>query len=160
MFGHPQGNLSSLFDRNYKGFNIIFFENFEIFSDSFSITISYPKVLIPFIWRKPVSCRRVTLPAERKKKHWPQPAFAHALIVSPWLCEPFTDTDRIWSRRSDRNVSFHLTKLFSLGPMICILLTNTITKLAVALPWSLQLECTFHWARGFSEISNRNFCSM
>ena len=33
------------------------------------------------MWRKPVSCRRVTLPAERKKKHWPQPAFAHALIV-------------------------------------------------------------------------------
>ena len=60
--------MSSLFDRNYKGFNIIFFENFEIFSDSFSITISYPKVLIPFIWRKPVSCRRVILPAERKKK--------------------------------------------------------------------------------------------
>ena len=144
----------------YEGFNTIFFENFEFFSDSFSITISYPKILIPFIWRKPVSCRRVTLPAERKKKHWPQPAFAHALIVSPWLCEPFTDTDRIWSRRSDRNVSFHLTKLFSSGPMICILLTSTITKLAVALVWSLQLECTFHWARGFSEISNRNFCSM
>ena len=119
-----------------------------------------PKVLIPFIWRKPVSCRRVTFPVEREKKHWPQPAFAHALTVSPWLCEPFTDTDRIWSRRSDRNVSFHLTKLFSLGPMICILLTNTTTKLAVALVWSLQLECTFHWARGFSEISNRNFCSM
>ena len=65
----------------YEGFNTIFFENFEFFSDSFSITISYPKILIPFIWRKPVSCRRVTLPAERKKKHWPQPAFAHALIV-------------------------------------------------------------------------------
>ena len=47
MFGHPQGNLSSLFDRNYKGLNIIFSENFEIFSDSFSITISYPKMLIP-----------------------------------------------------------------------------------------------------------------
>ena len=81
MFGHPQGNLSSLFDRNYKGSNIIFFENFEIFSDWFSIAIWYPNVLIPFIWRKPVSCRRVTLPAERKKKHWPQPAFAYALIV-------------------------------------------------------------------------------
>ena len=35
--------------------------------------------------------------------------------------------------------------------MICILLTSTITKLAVALVWSLQVECTFHWARGFSE---------
>ena len=34
---------------------------------------------------------------------------------------------------------------------MCILLTSTITKLAVALVWSLQLECTFHWARGFSE---------
>ena len=61
------GNLSIFFDRDYKGFKIIFFENFEIFSDSFSITISYPKILIPFIWRKPVSCRRVTLPGERKK---------------------------------------------------------------------------------------------
>ena len=66
--GHPQGNLSSLFDGNYEGFNTIFVENFEIFSHSFSITISYPKILFPFIWRKPVSCRRVTLPAERKKK--------------------------------------------------------------------------------------------
>ena len=65
----------------YCGFNTIFFENFEIFSDSFSITISYPEILIPFIWGKPVSCRRVTLPAERKKRHWPQPAFAHVLIV-------------------------------------------------------------------------------
>ena len=53
----------------------------KFFSDTFSITISYPKILIPFIWRKPVSCRRVTLPAERKKKHWPQPAFAYAPIV-------------------------------------------------------------------------------
>ena len=26
-----------------------------------------PKVLIPFIWRKPVSCRRVTFPVEREK---------------------------------------------------------------------------------------------
>ena len=95
-----------------------------------------------------------------KKKHWPQPAFVHALIVSPWLCEPFTNTDRIWSRWSARNVPFHLTKLFSPGPLICILLTCMITKLAVALVWSLQLECTFHWACGFSEISNRNFCWM
>ena len=38
-----------------------------MFSDSFSIIISYPKVLIPFIWRKPVSCRRVTFPVEKKK---------------------------------------------------------------------------------------------
>ena len=55
----------------YYGFNTIFFENFEIFSDSFSITIWYPKILIPSIWRKPVSCRRVTLPA----------GLAHVLIV-------------------------------------------------------------------------------
>ena len=60
--------MSILFDRNYKGFKIIFFKSFEIFSDSFSITISFPKILIPFIWRKHVSCRRVTLPAERKKE--------------------------------------------------------------------------------------------
>ena len=40
--------MSILFDRNYKDFKIIFFENFEIFSDSFSITISYPKILIVF----------------------------------------------------------------------------------------------------------------
>ena len=77
-----------------------------------------------------------------KKRHWPQPAFAHALIVSPWLCEPFTDTDRNWPGRSDRNVPFHLTKLFSPGPLICVLLTSTITKLSVAFVWSVQLECT------------------
>ena len=60
--------MSILFDQNYKGFQIIFFENFEIFSHSFFITISYPKILIPFIWRKSaVSCRRVTIPADRKK---------------------------------------------------------------------------------------------
>ena len=39
-----------------------------------------------------------------------------------WLCEPFTDTDRIC--RSDRNVPFHFTKLFSPGPLICILHDN------------------------------------
>ena len=65
------GQLEQLFDRNYKGFNIIFFEKFEIFYDSFSITISYPKTLIPFIWRKPVSYRRATFPAERKKELTP-----------------------------------------------------------------------------------------
>ena len=61
--------LEYSFRSKLMGFQIIFFENFEIFSDSFSITISYPKILIPFIWRKSaVPCRRVTLPAERKKK--------------------------------------------------------------------------------------------
>ena len=107
-----------------------------------TITISYPKILIPFILRKPVLCRRVTLPAERKKGQWPQPAFAHALIVAPWLCKPFTDTDRIWTGQSVRNAPLHLTKLFSPGPLICILLISKITKLAVAFVWSVQLECT------------------
>ena len=81
-------------------------------------------------------------PSRKKKRHWPQLAFAHTLIVSRWLCEPFTDTDRNWSGRSNRNVPFHLTKLFSPGPLICILLTSTITKLAVVFVWSVQLECT------------------
>ena len=58
----------------------------------------------------------------------------------PWLCEPFNDTDRIC--RSDRNVPFHFTKLFFPGPLICILLTSTITKLTMALVWSVQLELT------------------
>ena len=55
--------------------------------------------------------------------------------------------------RSDRNVLFHLTKLLSPIPLFCILLTKTITKRAVAWVGSVQLE----WARGISEISNRNF---
>ena len=144
----------------YEGFNTIFFENFEIFSESFSITISYPKILIPFIWRKPVSCRRVTLPAERKKNKTLTPtglrACSNCLRLGYASPSPFTDTDPICL--SDRNVPFHFTKLFSPGPVICILLTSTTTKLTVALVWSVQLECTFHWASGFSEISNRNFC--
>ena len=40
------------------------------------------------------------------------------------VCEPFTETDQIWSGRSDRNVPFHLTKLFSPEPLICILHDN------------------------------------
>ena len=85
------GQLES-FRSKLQGLQYFFFENFEIFSDLFSITISYPKILIPFIWRKPVSYRRVTLPA-----------FTHAVIISPWpswlgyVCEPFTDTDQISS---------------------------------------------------------------
>ena len=55
--------------------------------------------------------------------------------------------------RSDRNVFFHLTKLFSSVLLFCILLTRTITKRAVAWVGPVQLE----WARGISEISNRNF---
>ena len=134
--------MSSLFDRNYEGFKTIFFENFEIFSDSFSITIWYPKILIPSIWRKPVSCRRLTLPA----------GLAHALIVRALAM------GALYRYGSDRNVPFHFTKLFSPRPLICIMLTSTITKLAVALVWSVQLECTFHWPNGFSQISNKNFC--
>ena len=136
--------------------SILFFSRMLKFFLIPSITISYPKILIPFIWRKPVSCRRVTLKAEREKKIDPNRPSRMLELSSPWLCEPFTDTDRIcWS---DRNVPFHFTKLFSPGPLICILLTSTITKLAVALVCSVQLECTFHWASGFSEISNRNIC--
>ena len=52
-------------------FQNYFFGNIDIFSDAFSITISDPKILIPFIWRKPVSCRMFTLPAERKKTSTP-----------------------------------------------------------------------------------------
>ena len=44
--------------------------------------------------------------------------------------------------RSDRNVSFHLTKLLSPVPLFCILLTRTITKRAVAWVGSMQQECT------------------
>ena len=67
----------------------------------------------------------------------------------------------VWSFRSvgssDRNVPFHLTKLLFPLPLSCILLTRTRTKRAVAWVGSVQLECTIHWARGISEISNRNF---
>ena len=68
----------------------------------------------------------------------------------------------VWSfrsvGRSDRNVPFHLTKLLFPLPLSCILLTRTRTKRAVTWVGSVQLECTIHWARGISEISNRNFC--
>ena len=106
---------------------LLFFREFWIFFWFLLYHNFVSEILIPFIWRKPVSCRRVTIPA-----------FTHAVIVSPWpswlghACGPFTDTDRIWCCRSDRNVPFHLTKLFSPGPLICILLTTctgTITQL-------------------------------
>ena len=54
-----------------QGLQNYFVGNIDIFSDAFSITISDPKILIPFIWRKPVSCRMFTLPAERKKTSTP-----------------------------------------------------------------------------------------
>ena len=44
--------------------------------------------------------------------------------------------------RSDRNVSFHSTKLLSPVPLFRILLTRTITKRAVAWVGSEQPECT------------------
>ena len=44
--------------------------------------------------------------------------------------------------RSDRNVPFHLTKLFSPVPLFCILLARTITKRAVAWVGAVQPECT------------------
>ena len=44
--------------------------------------------------------------------------------------------------RSDRNVSFHSTKLLSPVPLFRILLTRTITKCAVAWVGSEQPECT------------------
>ena len=43
---------------------------------------------------------------------------------------------------SDRNVSFHSTKLLSPVPLFRILLTRTITKRAVAWVGSEQPECT------------------
>ena len=54
-----------------QGLQNYFVGNIDIFSDAFSITISDPKILIPFIWRKPVSCRMFTLPAGRKKTSTP-----------------------------------------------------------------------------------------
>ena len=54
-----------------QGLQNYFVGNIDIFSDAFSIIISDPKILIPFIWRKPVSCRMFTLPAERKKTSTP-----------------------------------------------------------------------------------------
>ena len=44
--------------------------------------------------------------------------------------------------RSDRNVPFHLTKLFSPPPLFCVLLTSIITKSAVAWVGSVQPEYT------------------
>ena len=60
-------NLRSLFDRNYEGFNIFFLRILKLFLIPSLLQVLYPKVLILFIWRKPVSYRRVTLLAERKK---------------------------------------------------------------------------------------------
>ena len=53
--------------------------------------------------------------------------------------------------RSDRNVPFHLTV-----PLFCILLTRTISK-RQRLGSLCNRNVPFHWARGISEISNRNW---
>ena len=56
--------------------------------------------------------------------------------------------------RSERKVPFHLTKLLSPVPLFCILQPNA--------RWLGSGICNreglFHWTRGISEISNRNFC--
>ena len=62
--------------------------------------------------------------------------------------------------RSDRNVPFHLAKLFFPVPLFCILLTRTITKYSWLGSGLCKRNVQLHWARGISEISNRNFCSM
>ena len=72
-----------------------------------------------------------SLSQPREKKNIDPNRPSRMLLLSApllYICEPFTDTDRIC--RSDRNVLFHFTKLFFLGPLICILPTSTITKLA------------------------------
>ena len=62
--------------------------------------------------------------------------------------------------RSDRNVRFRLTKLLSPVPLLCILLTRTITNARRLGSGLCNRNVPFHWARGISENSNRNFCSM
>ena len=48
----------------------------------------------------------------------------------------------VWSFRSTEMSLFNLTKLLSPVPLLCILLTRTITKRAVAWDGSVQPECT------------------
>ena len=55
--------------------------------------------------------------------------------------------------RSDRNFPFHLTKLLSPVPLLCILLTRTISKRAVAWVGCVQPEFTFP----FGTWNIRNF---
>ena len=56
--------------------------------------------------------------------------------------------------------SFPSDKIVVHSASLFILLTRTVTKRAVA--WSGlcngRINVPFHWARGNSEISNRNFC--
>ena len=70
--------------------------------------------------------------------------------------------DQLWSDhfgRSDRNVPFRLTKLFSPVLFFCILLTRIITKRCRLGPvCATEMLGIISKAREISEISNRNFC--
>ena len=70
--------------------------------------------------------------------------------------------DQLWSDhfgRSDRNVPFRLTKLFSPVLFFCILLTRIITKRGGLGPvCATEMLGIISKAREISEISNRNFC--
>ena len=70
--------------------------------------------------------------------------------------------DQLWSDhfgRSDRNVPFRLTKLFSPVLFFCILLTRIITKRGGLSPvCATEMLGIISKAREISEISNRNFC--
>ena len=72
--------------------------------------------------------------------------------------------DQLWSDhfgRSDRNVPFRLTKLFSPVLFFCILLTRIITKRCRLGPvCATEMLGIISKAREISEISNRNFCWM
>ena len=85
------------------------------------------------------------------------------LTTSVWFDRNIWNQLWRWSTltvRSDRNVFFQLTKLLSPVPLVCILLTWTITKGAVAWVGCVQPQCTVPLVRGVSEISYRNFCWM
>ena len=62
-----RGNLRSLFDRNYEGFNIIFFENFKFFSDSFSIT-SFACESFNYLYMEKTCLVQESHPPSREKK--------------------------------------------------------------------------------------------
>ena len=81
---------------------------------------------------------------KREKKHWRrQTTFVHVRIVSPWLCEPFTETDWIFDPVGRTEMSPSIWQnYFPRTADLYILLTSTITNLAVALVWSVQPECT------------------
>ena len=85
---------------------------FDIFSDSVSIKISYPKILITFIGKK------TSLVYEKKKREkktltTPNNLRARSNCVALAMRALYRNGLDFWSGRSDRNVPFHLTKLFS-----------------------------------------------